>query len=221
MNFVARSSKAFVSGPGSFSRDSIVLNANDLRLLENDRISFSIILPRSQGSGLRKKDHPLRNQVGIHEIFPVRIVRKEFSGKHRLTDSVRPCDDVKFDELSILAEWRWFVGLLSLPPTGRQTEPRLLHLREDNLFAQALPVHPALRMDPYEPILDSWDTPEVFPHVLFAEVAGLGISAPSKLRTLTPKRFSAKKIPWGVMPKRTVAEVGEKRLRFVKPAVNR
>lgn len=54
--------------------------------------------------------------------------------------------------------------------------PRLLHLGEDNLFLQALPVHPALRMDPYEPILDSWDTPEVFPHVLFAEVADWNFS---------------------------------------------
>lgn len=87
-------------------------------------------------------------------------------------------------------------------------------------LTQALAVHPTFGIDSRQPILSRRDPPEVLSHMLFSDVADGNLDAVVVADYKSEKAF-CQKDTLGVMAKRAVAEVREKRLRFVKPAMDR
>jgi|HubBroStandDraft_2_1064218.scaffolds.fasta_scaffold251168_2 hypothetical protein len=114
----------------------------------------------------------------------------------------------------------WALAQLNWAARGTWREVILGPITDRNRLSQALAVHPTLGTDPRQPFLDSWNPSEVFFYVLFSEVANRN-GGTVKVQDVDAKDAFGEKNPFRVMAEGAVAEVGEKRLRFVKPTVNR
>jgi hypothetical protein len=74
-------------------------------------------------------------------------------------------------------------------------------------------------MDAREPVLDSGYSSEVFSHVLFPDVADWDRGTIAVENTDAKDAFGQKNA-LSMMAKRAMAEVGEKRLRFIEPVMD-
>lgn len=92
--------------------------------------------------------------------------------------------------------------------------------RARRLLIKTLPVHPAFRLDLREPVLGRGNPSEVFFYVLFSDIPDRDGNA-IKVEYGDAKDAFGEENPFGVMAHGPVTEVGEERLRFVKPTVDR
>ena len=102
---------------------------------------------------------------------------------------------------------------------------RLLVLTRHPLYlwhfvAPPLTVHPRLRLDLQEPILDCGNAAQIFPDMLFAHIPD-GDLFPVAVNDAYPEQFLRQENALGMMPQGPVTKVGKERLRFVEPVVNR
>jgi hypothetical protein len=88
------------------------------------------------------------------------------------------------------------------------------------ILNETLTIHPAFRLDLRKPILRCWNSPQVFPYMLFPDVANWNLGS-FMVADGDAKDAFGEENPFGVMAQGAVAEVWEESFRFVKPTVDR
>src|SRR6266700_1061950 len=87
-------------------------------------------------------------------------------------------------------------------------------------LCQNLPIHPALRLNPREPIRRGRDPPQIFFDVLFSHIPHWNLFSLAVSDSHTEQPLCEEN-SLGMMAKRAMPEVRKECLRFVKPVVDR